>query len=36
MNYGSLIDYINAYIDMRNPQPTIKEADQTDIDNFFG
>lgn len=36
MNYGSLIDYIDAFIDMRNPEPKVREATQQDIENFFG
>lgn len=38
MNYGSLIDYINAFIDMRDPerQQAPKKATQNDIEAFFG
>ena len=36
MTYGNLIDYVNAYIEMRDPTPSVKDADQDDIERFFG
>lgn len=38
MSYGDLIDYLDAYLEMSNPDKPQKarKATQSDIDRFFG
>lgn len=38
MTYGDIIDYIDSYLEMRNPDKNQKpkKATQQEIDAFFG